>query len=132
MKTIEVVAAIVVHEGKVLCVQRGESKLDYISKKFEFPGGKLEADETLEQALTREMSEELKMFVTVERLFLTVEHSYPDFNLVMHSFICHTHSRELTLTEHLQALWLGIDELDILDWAAADIPIVERLRECTL
>ncbi|CAM4109848.1 (deoxy)nucleoside triphosphate pyrophosphohydrolase [Psychrobacter arenosus] len=132
MKTIEVVAAIVVHDGKVLCVQRGESKLDYISKKFEFPGGKLEANETLEQALTREMAEELKMFVTVERLFLTVEHSYPDFNLVMHSFICQTNSRQLTLTEHLQALWLGIDELDILDWAAADIPIVEQLKECAL
>lgn len=132
MKTIQVVAAIVIHEGKVLCVQRGESKLDYISKKFEFPGGKLEANETLEQALTREMAEELKMFVTVERLFLTVEHSYPDFNLVMHSFICQTNSRQLTLTEHLQALWLGIDELDILDWAAADIPIVEQLKECAL
>jgi len=132
MKTIEVVAAIVVHDGKVLCVQRGESKLDYISKKFEFPGGKLEADETLEQALTREMAEELKMFVTVERLFLTVEHGYPDFNLIMHSFICQTNSQELTLTEHLQALWLGIDELDILDWAAADIPIVEQLKECAL
>lgn len=132
MKTIEVVAAIVVHDGKVLCVQRGKSKLDYISKKFEFPGGKLEANETLEQALTREMAEELKMFVTVERLFLTVKHSYPDFNLVMHSFICQTNSRQLTLTEHLQALWLGIDELDILDWAAADIPIVEQLKECAL
>lgn len=132
MKTIEVVAAIVVHDGKVLCVQRGESKLDYISKKFEFPGGKLEANETLEQALTREMAEELKMFVTVGRLFLTVEHSYPDFNLVMHSFICQTNSRQLTLTEHLQALWLGIDELNILDWAAADIPIVEQLKECAL
>lgn len=132
MKTIEVVAAIVIHEGKVLCVQRGESKLDYISKKFEFPGGKLEANETLEQALTREMAEELKMFVTVERLFLTVKHSYPDFNLIMHSFICQTNSRQLTLTEHLQALWLGIDELDILDWAAADIPIVEQLKECAL
>ena len=132
MKTIEIVAAIVIHEGKVLCVQRGESKLDYISKKFEFPGGKLEANETLEQALAREMVEELKIFVTVERLFLTVEHSYPDFNLIMHSFICYTDSRDLTLTEHLQALWLGVDELDILDWAAADIPIVERLKECML
>ena len=132
MKTIEVVAAIVVHEEKVLCVQRGDSKLDYISKKFEFPGGKLEANETLEQALSREMSEELKMVVDIKRLFLTVEHRYPAFNLIMHSFICHANNRDLTLTEHLQALWLGIDELDILDWAAADIPIVEQLKECGL
>ena len=132
MKTIEVVAAIVIHEGKVLCVQRGENKLDYISKKFEFPGGKLEANETLEQALARELTEELQMSVRVESLFLTVNHSYPDFNLIMHSFICHANHRDLTLTEHLQALWLGVDELDMLDWAAADIPIVEQLKECKL
>lgn len=132
MKTIEVVAAIVFHQGKVLCVQRGISELNYISEKFEFPGGKLESNETLEQAIAREIAEELKMSVCVKRHFLTVEHSYPDFNLIMHSFICYTNSCNLVLTEHLQALWLRIDELDNLDWAAADIPIVQKLKESAL
>ncbi len=128
MKTIEVVAAIVVNDGKILCAQRGKNKLDYLSEKFEFPGGKLESDETLEQALAREMREELNMLISVDRLLLTVEHTYPDFKIIMHSFICYTQSRDLVLNEHLQALWLTIEELDALDWAAADIPIVEQLK----
>lgn len=128
MKTIEVVAAIVVNDGKILCAQRSKNKLDYLSEKFEFPGGKLESDETLEQALTREMREELDMLISVDRLLLTVEHTYPDFKIIMHSFICYTQSRVLLLNEHLQVLWLDINELDSLDWAAADLPIVEQLK----
>lgn len=128
MKTIEVVAAIVVNDGKILCAQRSKNKLDYLSEKFEFPGGKLESDETLEQALTREMREELDMLISVDRLLLTVEHTYPDFKIIMHSFICYTQSRVLLLNEHLQVLWLGINELDSLDWAAADLPIVDQLK----
>lgn len=128
MKIIEVVAAIVIDDGKILCAQREENKLSYLSRKFEFPGGKLERDETLEQALAREMKEELNMSISVDRLLLTVEHTYPDFKIIMHSFICYTQSRALVLNEHLQALWLTIEELDTLDWAAADIPIVEQLK----
>ena len=128
MKTIEVVAAIVVDDGKILCAQRGKNKLDYLSKKFEFPGGKLESDETLEQALAREMKEELNMSISVDRLLLTVEHTYADFKIIMHSFICYTQNRTLVLNEHLQAVWLSIGELDKLDWAAADIPIVEKIK----
>ena len=128
MKTIEVVAAIVVNDGEILCAQRGKNKLNYLSEKFEFPGGKLESDETLEQALAREIREELNMSISVDRLLLTVEHVYPDFKIIMHSFICYTQSRALLLNEHLQVLWLGINELDSLDWAAADLPIVEQLK----
>ncbi len=128
MKTIEVVAAIVVDYGKILCAQRGKNKLNYLSEKFEFPGGKLERDETLEQALAREMREELDMSISVDRLLLTIEHVYPDFKIIMHSFICYTQSRALLLNEHLQVLWLGVNELDTLDWAAADLPIVEQLK----
>lgn len=128
MKTIEVVAAIIVDEGEILCAQRGENKLAYLSKKFEFPGGKLERDETLEQALMREIEEELKASISIDRFFMTVEHSYPDFKIIMHSFICNASNRDLVLTEHLQAVWLDIYKLDILDWAAADIPIVEKLK----
>lgn len=128
MKKIEVVAAVVVNDDKILCVQRGESKLSYISKKYEFPGGKVEVGESLENALIREIKEELKMNVSVEKLFLTVNHTYPDFNIIMHSFLCNVESRELELTEHLDARWLAVNELDSLDWAGADIPIVEKLK----
>jgi 8-oxo-dGTP diphosphatase len=127
MKTVEVVAAIVIDSKHILCTQRGESKLDYISKKFEFPGGKIEPNESQEDALRREMREELDMLVNVDKHFITVEHQYPDFNIVMHAYICSSDSRQLTLTEHLSALWLTQDELLSLDWAAADVPIVQKL-----
>ncbi len=128
MKTVEVVAAIVINDNQVLCAQRRVSKLHYISKKYEFPGGKVEIDESHEEALIREMKEELHMNVSIESHYLTVEHTYPDFKIIMHSFICHSKTRTLVLTEHLEALWLDINELDSLDWAAADVPIVKKLK----
>lgn len=129
MKTIEVVAAIIIHENKILCVQRGESKFDYISKKYEFPGGKMEHDETKESAIKREILEELHMDIDVKEKFLTVNHQYPDFTLIMHCFICSCAQTNLTLTEHINYKWLKKDELLSLDWAAADIPIMEKLMK---
>jgi len=129
MKTVEVVAAIIVNDREFLCVQRGESPLDYISRKYEFPGGKIEVGETHEEALIRELYEELCIDVVIEKLFLSVEHSYPDFKLVMHSYLCSAGSRNLQLTEHLEARWLPVDELETLDWAGADLPIVEKLKD---
>ena len=90
MKKIEVVAAIIYHENKILCVQRGENKYDYISKKYEFPGGKMEAGESKEETVKREILEELHMDIEVQQEFLTVDHLYPDFHLIMHSFKCST------------------------------------------
>jgi len=127
MKNIEVVAAIIIHEGKILCVQRGPAKYDYISHKWEFPGGKVETGETKMGALVREIKEELLMDVTVEVFFTTVQHTYPDFQLTMHSYLCSCESNELTLTEHSDYKWLSKNELKELDWAAADLPIVEKL-----
>jgi len=127
MKHIEVVAAIIIHEGKILCVQRGPAKYDYISHKWEFPGGKVETGETKMGALVREIKEELLMDVTVEVFFTTVQHTYPDFQLTMHSYLCSCESNELTLTEHSDYKWLSKNELKELDWAAADLPIVEKL-----
>jgi 8-oxo-dGTP diphosphatase len=127
MKHIEVVAAIIVHDSKILCVQRGESKLDYISKKYEFPGGKMEAGEKREETIKREISEELKMLIDVEEDFLTVTHHYPDFIITMHSFICKCKDVKVTLTEHIDFKWLDKSELFGLDWAAADVPIVQKL-----
>jgi 8-oxo-dGTP diphosphatase len=127
MKNIEVVAAIIIKNNKILCLQRGESKLEYISKKWEFPGGKIEENESFEDALMREIQEELRLKIKVEKLFLTVEHSYQDFHLTMHSYLCETENTELTLTEHLDFRWLEKENLLALDWAEADIPIVNKL-----
>ena len=129
MKKVTVVAAIIIHENKILCVQRGESKLPYISKKYEFPGGKIEKGETLEQTIIREIKEELVMKIIPDDQFITVEHQYPDFHLTMHTFKCRCKTRDLKLTEHIDFKWLALDELEGLDWAAADIPIVNKLLE---
>ena len=129
MKKIEVVAAIIYFKNKILCVQRAENKLSYISKKFEFPGGKIESGETKEIALKRELIEELSITPKISKSYLTVIHSYPDFELTMHSFICNAQSKELKLNEHISSVWLAINDLEKLDWAEADIPIVKKLIE---
>ena len=129
MKKVEVVAAIIINDGQILSVQRPEHKLQYISKKFEFPGGKIEVGETSEEALRRELNEELDLDVEIGDLFLTVDHTYPDFNLIMHSFIVYTESRKVNLNEHISKVWLDKDMLSDVDWAAADIPIVDKLKQ---
>jgi 8-oxo-dGTP diphosphatase len=129
VKKIEVVAAIILQESRILCVQRGAGKFDYISYKYEFPGGKVEPGESRESALIREIQEELNLTITVEEAYLTVEHSYPDFHITMHSFICRTETTDINLTEHVHHQWLTKNELDGLDWAAADIPIVKKLMQ---
>lgn len=127
MKKVEVVAAVILYEDKILCVQRPEHKLDYISKKYEFPGGKIEEGESQEEALKREIIEELDMVIAVQSLIVTVIHPYPDFELTMHAYHCQCKNQTLTLNEHIDAQWLTIDALSELDWAAADIPIVQKL-----
>ncbi|MFT7036372.1 MAG: 8-oxo-dGTP diphosphatase [Cyclobacteriaceae bacterium] len=127
MKNIEVVAAVLCFEDKILCVQRPENKLPYISKKYEFPGGKIEAGESQKEALKRELVEELNITPQINDLYLTVNHSYPDFVLTMHSFICIVERKKVRLNEHIASQWLTRNELDLLDWAAADIPIVSKL-----
>ena len=127
MKKIEVVAAVIIHNNKFLCVQRGDNKHDYIAFKYEFPGGKVEIGETKEKALVREIQEELNLKINIESEFLTVNHTYPDFMLTMHSFICSCKNSALNLTEHIDFKWLDKNKLDNLDWAAAEIPIVNKI-----
>ncbi len=127
MKKIEVVAAIIYFGNKILCVQRPKNKLNYISERFEFPGGKIEEGESKEDALHRELFEELNISTSIKSLFLTVIHQYPDFELTMHSFICEVDAKEITLNEHIDHKWLAIEEIEKLNWAAADLPIVKKL-----
>lgn len=127
METINVVAAIIKRDNQYLCTQKGVHKYDYISHKYEFPGGKIEAGETEENALAREIKEELEISLESVEKYITVEHEYPDFNIVLHSYICSVGNEKIRLNEHLDYKWLTLNELTSLDWAAADKPIVNQL-----
>lgn len=127
MKSVEVVAGIIFFQNQILCVQRPKNKLHYISEKFEFPGGKIEEGETKKEALQRELFEELSISTNIKSLYLTVVHKYPDFELTMHSFICEVETKKLSLNEHINQEWLTLKDLKRVDWAAADIPIVDKL-----
>lgn len=129
MKQITVVAAVIEHNGKYLCVQRGINKYEYISKKWEFPGGKVEANESPENALIREIREELHLDIHSLEFLITVDHTYPDFQLTMHTYLCKSEQPTPTLTEHLQFCWQAAADMNHLDWAAADLPIVEKLSK---
>jgi len=126
-KPIQVVAAVIIRDDKTLCVQRGKHIRDYVSLKWEFPGGKIEPGENREQALLREILEELDVEIENLEYFMTVEHTYPDFHLVMRAYTCSILKGEPVLKEHVALQWLPVEELDQLNWAAADIPIVEKL-----
>lgn len=129
MKTVEVVAAIIVKNNEVLCMQRPENKKEYLSKKYEFPGGKVENGEALSVALRREINEEMELDLpfSEQGYFMTVDHQYPDFNLVMHAYLCKVDDLTFTMTEHIDAFWANKTNIEQLDWAAADIPIVKKL-----
>ena len=127
MKHIKVVAAILFNKGEILCTQRpdnGEAAL-----KWEFPGGKIEPSETPEQALVREIKEELGCDITVNDFLMTVKHQYKSFHLTMHCYKCTLNSDNITLHEHVDSCWLPINEMNKLDWAPADIPVVHKLQE---
>lgn len=133
MKMIEVVAGVIVNDqGLILAVQRGEHAKSYISRKWEFPGGKIEEGERREEALRRELAEELSVAVHVASLITTVHHSYPDFHLVMHAYHCTIRSGVVQLTEHIDSKWLGLADLSALDWAAADVPVVAALEKASV
>ncbi|KYQ84282.1 DNA mismatch repair protein MutT [Acinetobacter sp. NRRL B-65365] len=128
MKKLSVVAAVIIHEGKYLCALKGEHKYSYLSHKYEFPGGKVEPNETAEQALIREIYEELNLTIDVKSYLLTVEHSYSDFQIELATYLCEATSiDELVIHEHQDIKWSHIEELEQLDWAAADLPIVQYL-----
>ncbi len=128
MKHYFVSAAIIQMNDKILCFQRGPSKFEYISNKYEFPGGKIEEGEMPENALIREIKEELNLDIYQLDFFQTIEHQYPDFKITMHAFKCFASNfEEIQLHEHLTFQQLSLSDLSSLDWAAADIPFVEQL-----
>ena len=126
MCAIEVVAAVILHEGRILATQRGYGEWkDW----WEFPGGKMEAGETPEEALVREILEELSTEISVDEFLCTVEYDYPKFSLTMHCYLCSLLTEALHLNEHEAAKWLTQDELDSVEWLPADLKVIEALKK---
>lgn len=115
-----VVAAVVEVDGNVLCMQRGLTRYSYTSHLWEFPGGKIELGETPQQALHRELLEEMDLDVQVHELLATVTHDYPDFTITLAAYRCSAATTAFTMREHAASRWLPWDELPSLDWCAAD------------
>lgn len=126
-KQYHVVAAVIEHHRRILCMQRGLTRYSYTSYHWEFPGGKIEAGETPQQALHRELHEEMDYDVTVGPHLVTVTHSYPDFDITMEAYLCRAKTRRFTLREHHAYCWLTPEQLDTLPWCAADVPIQEAM-----
>lgn len=124
MKTIKVVAGIIKNGDKIFATQRGYGEF---KGGWEFPGGKVEPGETPEQALVRELKEELDVIVSVDDFLCTVEYDYPSFHLSMDCFFCSILSGNISLLEHKAAKWLGKSELHSVNWLPADITIIEKL-----
>lgn len=125
MKTIRVVAAIIIEKEKVFATQRGYGGF---KDGWEFPGGKIELGETPETAIVREIKEELDTEIEVVKLLDTVEYDYPQFHLSMDCFICKIKSGDLVLKEHEAAKWLTKENLDSVDWLPADLSLIEKIR----
>ncbi len=124
MKTIEVVAAIIIKDGQVFATQRGYGDFQGW---WEFPGGKIEAGESPQDALKREISEELDAEISVGELMQTVEWDYPDFHLTMHCFISRLVSESLRLNEHEAATWLTLETLRSVKWLPADEILLDKI-----
>ena len=126
VRTIEVVAAIILKDGKVFATRRGYGEW---KGWWEFPGGKIEAGETLQAALVREIREELDAEISVGDLLDTVEWDYPDFHLTMHCYLCTLLSESMHLNEHEAAAWLTADTIRSVNWLPADIVLLDKIEE---
>ena len=126
MKTIKVVAAVIKRNNKIFVTQRG-----YVEFKdgWEFPGGKVEKGETKEEALIREIKEELDTVIKVDSYLDTIEYDYPDFHLSMDCFICSVVEGNLVLKEHEDSKWIKKEEIDTLNWLPADLVIIDKVKE---
>ncbi len=123
-KNVEVVAAIICEDGQVFATQRGYGEWkDW----WEFPGGKIEPGESPQEALRREINEELATEIEVGELITTVDYDYPKFHLTMHCFLCKVRKGNLTLLEHEAARWLSREDLHTVKWLPADEEVIEAL-----
>lgn len=126
MKEIKVVAAIIQKENKILATKRGYG--EFINM-WEFPGGKIESGETKEQALVREIKEELNIEISVDKFAIDIEYQYPNFYLFMSCFMCSIKEGSIELLEHNDGKWITKEDLNTLNWVPADIDAVNYLKE---
>ena len=126
MKTVRVTAAVIHADGRVFVTQRGYGEF---KDGWEFPGGKIEPGETPQEALVREIKEELDADIKIGALIDTIEYDYPTFHLSMDCFLCEPLSRSFVLKEHEAARWLSAEELDSVEWLPADVTLIDRIRE---
>ncbi len=127
MNPIQVLAAVIIKDQKILCVQRGTHKYPYLTNKWEFPGGKMEDGESQAETIVREIREELSMEILPIKHILSHTHHYPNFSIELHTWLCTPMRRELVLNEHQAFVWLDAQDLKELDWAEADVEVVEHL-----
>ena len=125
-KTVNVVAAIIQKDDRILATQRGYGEF---KGWWEFPGGKIEAGECPKEALKREIKEELDAVISVGELVETVEWDYPTFHLTMHCFICKLESESLHLNEHEDSAWLTKETLDSVKWLPADLILLDKISQ---
>lgn len=126
MKTIKVVAAVIKRNNKIFVTQRGYGEF---KDGWEFPGGKVEKGETKEEALIREIKEELDTVIKVDSYLDTIEYDYPDFHLSMDCFVCSIVEGNLVLKEHEDSKWIKKEEIDTLNWLPADLVIIDKVKE---
>lgn len=126
MKAIEVVAAIIIRDGKVFATQRGYGDF---KGWWEFPGGKIEKGECQQEALKREIKEELEAEISVDQLIDIIEWDYPTLHLTMYCYICTLNSESIHLNEHDAAIWLSSENLSALKWLPADKLLIEKITE---
>lgn len=127
MSIIQVLAAVIVKENKILCVQRGAHKFPYLTNKWEFPGGKMEDGESQEETIQREILEELSMEIKPIKHLMSNQHHYPDLSIELHTWLCIPLSESFELNEHQAFVWLEVKELSTLDWAEADVAVIHFL-----
>lgn len=126
MKTIKVVAAVIKSNDEIFVTQRGYGEF---KDGWEFPGGKVEKGETKEEALIREIKEELDTVIKVDSYLDTIEYDYPDFHLSMDCFVCSIVEGHLVLKEHEDSKWIKKEEIDTLNWLPADLVIIDKVKE---
>lgn len=126
MKSIEVVAAVIEKDNKVFCCKRGPGR--DLEGYYEFPGGKIEINETKEEALIREIKEELNIDISIDSYITTIEYDYPSFHLIMHIYRCIIINGDISLTEHTDSIWCNVNELMDVNFAPADLKVLNYIN----